>query len=203
MIMSKAEKTKQFIIETTAPLFNKKGYLSTTLSDITEATGLTKGSIYGNFENKDEVALEAYKYNSTLLSKSMARSLGEDFPSALDKLKAFVNFYRKSWKAVFLNGGCPLMNAATEADDTFPILKKQVTLSFEGWIKKISTTIVEGQKNGELKKNANANELASLFIMLTEGGILLSKTTGDESYLNLALDRILLIIDQELNIIPS
>ena len=201
--MSKAEKTKQFIIETTAPLFNKKGYLSTTLSDITEATGLTKGSIYGNFENKDEVALEAYKYNSTLLSKNMTRSLGEDSPSALDKLKAFVNFYRKSWKAVFLNGGCPLMNAATEADDTFPILKKQVTISFEAWIKKISLTIVEGQKNEELNKNTDADQLASLFIMIIEGGILLSKTTGDEKYLNIALDRILLIIDQELNIIPS
>ncbi len=203
MIMSKAEKTKQFIIETTAPLFNKKGYLSTTLSDITEATGLTKGSIYGNFENKDEVALEAYKYNSTFLSRSMSRSLGEDFPLAVDKLKAIVNFYRKSWKDVFLNGGCPLMNAATESDDTFPILKNQVTLSFQAWIKKISAAIQEGQQSGEFNEKVNADEMASLFIMLIEGGILLSKTTGHETYLNLALDRILLIIDQELNIIPS
>lgn len=203
MIMSKAEKTKQFIIETTAPLFNKKGYLSTTLSDITEATGLTKGSIYGNFENKDEVALEAYKYNSTFLSRSMSRSLGEDFPLAVDKLKAIVNFYRKSWKDVFLNGGCPLMNAATESDDTFPILKNQVTLSFQAWIKKISAAIQEGQQSGEFNEKVNADEMASLFIMLIEGGILLSKTTGNETYLNLALDRILLIIDQELNIIPS
>lgn len=202
-MMSKAEKTKKFIIETTAPLFNKKGYLSTTLSDITEATGLTKGSIYGNFESRDEVALKAYQYNSTLLSTNMSHTLGEEFPSAIDKLKAFVNFYRTSWKAVFLNGGCPLMNAATEADDTFPELKKQVNLSFEGWIKKISTVITEGQQNGELNKNVNAEDIASLFIMLTEGGILLSKTTGDESYLNLALDRVLLIINQELNIIPS
>ncbi|ASW75153.1 TetR family transcriptional regulator [Chryseobacterium piperi] len=201
--MSKAEKTKKFIIETTAPLFNKKGYLSTTLSDITEATGLTKGSIYGNFESRDEVALKAYQYNSTLLSTNMSHTLGEEFPAAIDKLKAFVNFYRTSWKAVFLNGGCPLMNAATEADDTFPELKKQVNLSFEGWIKKISTVITEGQQNGELNKNVNAEDIASLFIMLTEGGILLSKTTGDESYLNLALDRVLLIINQELNIIPS
>ncbi|WBV55437.1 TetR/AcrR family transcriptional regulator [Chryseobacterium daecheongense] len=201
--MSKAEKTKQFIIETTAPLFNKKGYLSTTLSDITEATGLTKGSIYGNFENKDEVALEAYKYNSTFLSRSMSRSLGEDFPLAVDKLKAIVNFYRKSWKDVFVNGGCPLMNAATESDDTFPILKNQVTLSFQAWIKKISAAIQEGQQSGELNEKVNADEMASLFIMLIEGGILLSKTTGHETYLNLALDRILLIIDQELNIIPS
>lgn len=201
--MSKAEKTKQFIIEKTASLFNTKGYLSTSLSDITEATGLTKGSIYGNFDNKDQVALEVYKYNSSLLSKSMARSLGEEFPTTIDKLNAFVSFYRKNWKAVFENGGCPLMNAATEADDTFPSLKKQVTQSFEGWIKKITAVIIEGQKTGEIHLDIDADAYGSLFIMLIEGGILLSKTTEDEKYLNLALDRILFMINKELKILPS
>lgn len=201
--MSKAEKTKQFIIEKTASLFNTKGYMSTSLSDITEATGLTKGSIYGNFGNKDEVALEVYKYNSSLLSKSMAKSLGDEFPTTIDKLNAFVNFYRKSWKAVFESGGCPLMNAATEADDTFPTLKKQVTQSFEGWIKKITGVIADGQKNGEIDQNINADEYGALFIMLVEGGILLAKTTEEEKYLHLALDRVSFMIDKELKILPS
>jgi AcrR family transcriptional regulator len=201
--MSKAEKTKQFIIEKTASLFNTKGYTSTSLSDITEVTGLTKGSIYGNFENKDEVALEVYRYNADLLSRNMARSFGDEFPTTVTKLHAFVDFYRKNWQVVFSNGGCPLMNAATEADDTFPVLKKQVQSSFEKWKKKIESVIAEGQKNGELNKNRNAEEYASLFIMLIEGGILLSKTTGEIKFLNLALDRILITIDQELNIIPS
>ncbi|MFN1219727.1 TetR/AcrR family transcriptional regulator [Chryseobacterium kwangjuense] len=201
--MSKAEKTKQFIIEKTASLFNTKGYTSTSLSDITEATGLTKGSIYGNFGNKDEVALEVYKYNSGLLSKNMARSLGDEFPTTIDKLNAFVNFYRKNWKAVFESGGCPLMNAATEADDTFPGLKKHVIQSFEGWIKKIASVIKDGQENGEIHPMLDADEYGSLFIMMVEGGILLAKTTEDEKYLNLALDRILFMIDKELNILPS
>lgn len=201
--MSKAEKTKQFIIEKTASLFNTKGYTSTSLSDITEATGLTKGSIYGNFGNKDEVALEVYKYNSSLLSKNMARSLGDEFPTTIDKLNAFVNFYRKNWKTVFENGGCPLMNAATEADDTFPSLKKQVTQSFEGWIKKIASVIKDGQNNGEIHQTIDSDEYGSLFIMMVEGGILLAKTTEEEKYLHLALDRILLMIDKELKILPS
>ncbi|MDV7696900.1 TetR/AcrR family transcriptional regulator [Chryseobacterium soli] len=201
--MSKAEKTKQFIIEKTASLFNTKGYTSTSLSDITEATGLTKGSIYGNFENKDEVALEVYRYNAGVLAKNMSRSFGDEFPTTVNKLYAFVDFYRKNWKVVFLNGGCPLMNAATEADDTFPILKKQVQSSFEEWKKKIGSVIAEGQNNGEIHKDRNSEEYASLFIMLIEGGILLSKTTGEIKFLYLALDRIISLIDQELTIIPS
>ncbi|MCS3532527.1 TetR/AcrR family transcriptional regulator [Chryseobacterium sp. JUb7] len=201
--MSKAEKTKQFIIEKTASLFNTKGYLSTTLSDIALATYLTKGSIYGNFANKDELAIEVYKYNSGLLSKNMSKSFSDEFPTTMNKLHAFVDFYRKNWRSVFSNGGCPLMNAATESDDIFPSLKIQVKKSFEDWSAKISSVIIQGQKNGDLNEKANAEEYASLFIMLLEGGILLSKTTGDEKFLNLALDKITQMIDNELNILPS
>ena len=200
--MSKAEKTKQLIIEKTATLFNTKGYISTSLSDITEATGLTKGSIYGNFENKDQVAIEVYKYNAGLLGKTMSRSFGEEFPTSKDKLHAFVTFYRKNWQSVFANGGCPLMNAATEADDSFPALRIHVKHSFEVWMKKTAEVIVQGQKNGEIQKEADAARYASLFIMLIEGGILLSKTMSDQSFLYQALDKVTDIIDHEL-IIPS
>lgn len=201
--MSKAEKTKQFIIEKTATLFNTKGYNATSLSDITQATGLTKGSIYGNFENKDQVAIEVYKYNAGLLSKVMNHSLGAQYPSSTDKLHAFVAFYRKNWRSVFSNGGCPLMNAATEADDSFPALKQYVQKSFTLWTEKISAVIVQGQKNSELKTTINADEYASLFIMLIEGGILLSKTMDDEKFLNQALDKVKDMIVHELTILPS
>jgi AcrR family transcriptional regulator len=33
------------------------------MSDLTDATGLTKGSICGNFSNKEEVALAVFDYN--------------------------------------------------------------------------------------------------------------------------------------------
>ncbi|RXM52125.1 MULTISPECIES: TetR/AcrR family transcriptional regulator [unclassified Chryseobacterium] len=201
--MSKAEKTKQFIIEKTATLFNTKGYNATSLSDITQATGLTKGSIYGNFENKDQVAIEVYKYNAALLSKVMNHSLGDQYPTSTEKLHAFVAFYRKNWRSVFSNGGCPLMNAATEADDSFPALKQYVQKSFTLWTERIVAVIVQGQKKNELKASVNADEYASLFIMLIEGGILLSKTMDDEKYLNQALDKVKDMIDHELNILPS
>ena len=62
-MLSKSERTKKFIIEKTAPVFNEKGYAGTSMNDLMMVTGLTKGSIYGNFQNKDEVALAAFDYN--------------------------------------------------------------------------------------------------------------------------------------------
>jgi len=49
-IMGKAEKTRSYIIEKTAPILTLKVTAGTSMNDITEATGLTKGSIYGNLQ---------------------------------------------------------------------------------------------------------------------------------------------------------
>lgn len=62
-MLSKTERTTQFIVEKSAPIFNMKGFAGTSVNDIVNATGLTKGSIYGNFENKDEVALAVFDFN--------------------------------------------------------------------------------------------------------------------------------------------
>jgi len=196
--MSKAEKTKQFIIEKTAALFNTKGYTSTSLSDITNATGLTKGSIYGNFENRNEVAIEVYKHNVGMLRKNLADVFNQESITPSEQLHAFVTFYKTSWPSVFRHGGCPMMNAATESDDTFPALKSQVKLSFENWEKVLSDIIRTGQENHEFRQEINPEEYASLFLMLIEGGILLSKTTGNEKHLNLALDRVSELIAKEI-----
>ena len=60
--MGKAEKTRQIIAEKTAPIFNKKGYSATSLSDLTDATGLTKGALYGNFKDKEEIRMAAFTF---------------------------------------------------------------------------------------------------------------------------------------------
>jgi AcrR family transcriptional regulator len=48
-LTNKGERTRSYIIERSAPLFNRQGYAGTSLKDIMEATGLEKGGIYNHF----------------------------------------------------------------------------------------------------------------------------------------------------------
>src|ERR1700709_1960745 len=106
--MSKAEKTKQFIVEQTAPIFNTKGYAGTSLNDITEATGLTKGSIYGNFANKDEVALAVFDYNLQKLNACVSKQ-SVNLKTAKDKLLVYVNNDKQRFDPAIGDGGCPIL----------------------------------------------------------------------------------------------
>lgn len=195
--MSKAEETKQFIIERSSIVFNKKGYTGTSLTDIMEATSLTKGSIYGNFENKDDVAIAVYKHNFYSLRKRMAAEVSKE-ETATGKLLAITNYYRQNWKQVCERGGCPILNASVEADDHVSFMKKPVQDSIKIFVKDISYLIELGQKRKEFKANIDPTEYAYVIITILEGCMMLLKIMNNQRLLFSTLDRIDHIIHTEI-----
>jgi TetR/AcrR family transcriptional repressor of nem operon len=183
MNMSKAEQTRAFIIEKTAPIFNTKGYVGTSMSDITHATGLTKGSIYGNFSNKDEVALEVFDYNLAKID-NIIRSEMSKFATAREKLMVYVNVYDDFMKHPFPIGGCPVLNTATESDDTHPALKKKANQALHNWKNKITGLIETGMAAKEFKKTTDAEAKALTIIATIEGAVMITKLTGKLNYRN-------------------
>ncbi len=174
--MVRNEKTRQYIIEKTAPIFNKKGYVGTYLSDLTEATGLTKGSIYGNFKNKNEVALEAFKYNYRLQTQQLNEKL-EKAPTASDQLMAFLDHYRQTYKTIFENGGCAILNTAVDADNGNDILREEVILKIRNWSDRITHLLDKGIENDELIA-IDTRAYSYQMISMIEGSILIAKTLG-------------------------
>jgi TetR/AcrR family transcriptional regulator, transcriptional repressor for nem operon len=176
--VSKAERTRQFIVEKTAPIFNAKGYAGTSLSDMTEATGLTKGSIYGNFENKDEVALAAFEHNWKSV-QAVVRGEMDKRKTYKDKLLVFARVYENLHSPAFPEGGCPLLNTAVEADDTHPGLRAKAAAALQAWRKNIVALIEAGVAGKEFRADVDANQTALTLIALIEGAIMISRLTGN------------------------
>ena len=195
--MTKADKTKKFVIERSATIFNKKGYAGTSLSDLVEATGLTKGSIYGNFESKDEIAIAVFRYNIACLNNEINFFLANK-TTAGEKLLGLTQYYRMNWNKVFEDGGCPFQNASVEADDNLNFLKKTVQLGINAWVKGITGIIANGQKKGEFKTNIDPKEYSYAIITQLEGGIMLAKIMNRSKILFNALDRIDCLILKEI-----
>lgn len=179
--MSKAEKTRQFIIEKTAPIFNKKGYASTSLSDMTDATGLTKGSIYGNFSDKDEVALACFDHNHKIVRETVSKEMAAR-TTYRSKLQVYVDVYSGNGKFNLVPGGCPILNTAIEAADTHPALKTKAAEAIEGWKQKIVTLIEAGKANKEFSPSADPEQAALSIIALLEGAIMIRRTVGQPGY---------------------
>ena len=186
-MISKADRTKQFIIEKVAPIFNVKGYASTSLNDMIVATGLTKGSIYGNFENKDEVALAVFDYNFQSVVAYIRHRM-EYKNSIIDKLLVYPETYRNYLQLPFLQGGCPVMNTAIEADDTHPALKAKAANALIFWRNSMQRQLKEGIASGEINPDTNCDEVCTVIISLIQGGVMQTKVTGNVAALKSGMD---------------
>ena len=191
--MSKAKKTKRYIVEKTAEIFNKKGYIGTSMSDLTTATELTKGSIYGNFKNKEEVAVAAFNYNYQNLIKRFAKKVSSE-ATATEKLLAFLVTYEELYDDIIKIGGCPILNNAVDTDDTNTFLSSLSNKAFSAWNQNLKAIITKGISNKEIYSTIDPEFYAGLFVVTIEGGLLLSKSTGERQYFDLAIQHLKTII---------
>ncbi len=180
--MKKSENTKEYILEKIRPVFNKNGYSGTSLSAITEATGLTKGAIYGNFKNKEELALASFNYNVNFILQKI-KTIMVNIKSPLVRLYALTNFYREYYLQNINFGGCPILNVGVDANHTNPKLFKRVKTVYTELIKGITKIITDGQEYDEIKKNINAKIYSARIVSQIEGAVFTSTMLKDDTYL--------------------
>lgn len=175
--MTKAERTRQFIIEQSAPLFNTKGVAGTAMSDIMEATKMAKGGLYGHFESKEELSHAVVDYCLKTAGQKQAAALNKH-TTAKAKLFALLDFHADPLKPA-IAGGCPMVNFGMEADDTCSIIRGKIKDSMELSENTITNIINDGIAAGEFKADANAPELAIKIFAMLEGGAVISRVSND------------------------
>ena len=191
--MSKADDTKEFIVKKTAAIFNTKGYAGTSLSDIMDATGLSKGCIYGNFEDKDEIALAAFDYNYDRVAGHIkSRILATE--NSIERLLVYPKTYGNYFRYPYLLAGCPVLNTSAEADDTHPELKRRAAEALTFWQRSIENQVKRGIARNEIKKDTDPAEIAVIIISMIEGAFMQAKVTGRTTELKIAMDYLIKII---------
>jgi TetR/AcrR family transcriptional repressor of nem operon len=195
--MRKGEKTRERIIEQTAPLFNQKGFFGSSLSDVMEATGLKKGGIYNHFVSKEELALQAFDYAAACVSERLSLLLTER-QTAVERLLAFASVFRDLAINPPVPGGCPLLNTAIESDDAHPVLRERVRHAMDRWRERIQNAVRDGLATGEFRKGLDPDVVASRFIATLEGGVMLSRLYRDPVHIHRAVEFLTEYIQKDL-----
>jgi TetR/AcrR family transcriptional regulator, transcriptional repressor for nem operon len=193
--MTKAERTKRFIIEKSAPIFNTKGVAGTAMSDIMEATKLAKGSLYVHFESKEELSYAAVDYNLNSLAEKIMTATGKP-KTAKSKLFALIDFLGDPLNPPIV-GGCPMLNFGMEADDTSPIIKHKVNKLIQTAQQVVTTIAQQGITNDEFKSSWNIKEFAIKAFAMIEGGILISRMSDSTDQMKVIVKMLKKEIDDQ------
>ena len=193
----KAERTTAYIIETVAPIFNKHGYIGTSMSDLTEATGLTKGAIYGNFENKEALALSAFEHNRNMLLRAIDNAL-ETGDEALARVYALLNFYRQYDVFTLPMGGCPILNVGVDAQGNNKLLAAEVKETVKEIEGKIALVLENGANRNDIKLPVPPLQFAKQLFTMIQGAVAMSTMMQDRKYLVNTVAYLEFLVKQEL-----
>jgi AcrR family transcriptional regulator len=192
----KADLTTQYILETVAPVFNRYGYAATSMSEITKATRLTKGAIYGNFENKEALALEAFNYNVRKIIGMVSEKMNAE-TTPVEKLKALTDFYRNYYQLTKKYGGCPLLNVGVDSKHQNPVLFKRVREIMTKLQKSIAQIIQQGIEQKQFKKEIDPQVVALRILSQIEGAAFMTNLMENDQHMKDVMDQIdRMIIEQ-------
>jgi len=197
--MRKGERTRQHIIEKSAGLFNQKGYAGSSIQDIIQVTGLTKGGVYRTFSGKDEIALEAFDYASRILMEQFLNAAGRA-DTAIDKILAVCAVHEDPVNHPPIEGGCPLLNTAVEADDGYPLLREKAVAAHQWFTTFIQNILDEGVSTGELSSSLHTEAVASFVVSSLEGGVMASRLTRNNKHVEFVIQQIKHVLSTYRNI---
>jgi len=193
----KAERTTAYIIETVAPIFNKHGYIGTSMSDLTEATGLTKGAIYGNFENKEALALSAFEHNRNMLLQAIDNAL-DTGNEALANIYSLLNFYKQYDAFTLSMGGCPILNVGVDAQGNNKLLAAAVKETIKDIEGKMALILENGANRNEIKLPVPPLQFAKQLFTMIQGAVAMSTMMQDRKYLVNTITYLEFLVKQEL-----
>jgi TetR/AcrR family transcriptional repressor of nem operon len=181
MRVTKGQQTRREIVKKAAPLFNKKGFEGTSLSDLMHATGLKKGGIYRHFSSKEQLATAAFDYS---WGKAVQERLGgvAEVADCVDRLKKMIDNFVELRSGV-VPGGCPLMNTAVESDDGNALLRRKAVKALQSWTTRLSQITTEGIEKGHINPRIDPMKLSHQIIASLEGALLISRLRNNNETL--------------------
>lgn len=179
--------TSEFILDKVAPVFNRQGYIGTSLSDITNATGLTKGAIYCNFSNKEDLALKAFELNIKIAISPLFKLIAST-KGCINKLHAITSYHRKYYDLVRDRGGCPLLRVGVDTKFTNPLLFKAAKKISQKMVDGLTVIIQDGIMSQEIQQNVDAVKYAKTILSMVEGSSVLAFTHNDKTYIANTMD---------------
>lgn len=144
-------------------LFWRKGYHQTSMRDLTEATGLKPGSLYGAFEDKRNLFHEAMAQYTRALSRQVRQALADDL-APLARIERFFDHLVTQIATDPEDKGCLLVNTLLELHGMEPELAEHAEKGLVMVEAAFADVLSEARRVGEIAPDQDPVLLAQLLM---------------------------------------
>ncbi|HPF06924.1 MAG TPA: TetR/AcrR family transcriptional regulator [Spirochaetota bacterium] len=192
--MQKGDETKERIIDVSLDLLHRRGYYDTSINDIIENSGIKKGSLYFHYKSKDTLIIEVLNEALERYEQQISEGANHSNPldQIIDKIDAITGYHVNG----DISKGCLFGNMALEIGHDGSDISVLVESIFKRWETNFISLLNQAEKNGEIKLKEPARVLARMILASVEGGVLLSKISGNTESLKDCMKFIKSVIDE-------
>jgi AcrR family transcriptional regulator len=192
----KGTRTRQNIIEKSLQLFCVKGYYNTSINDIVEATGLTKGGLYGHFASKEDIWYAVYDEALTIWKAVVFKGI-QSGSDPLERIQAFVvnDIKNKLGNNVF-EGGCFFHSMLVELSGQSDAMSEHLLQGFTQLAGLLCTWLQQADRQRMLKEGLNFKEIANYIIISLNGAAALYASSRDPAVLDHTVSQLRFYIEQ-------
>lgn len=175
----KGAQTRRNIVEKSLQLFTVKGYFNTSVSDILDATGLTKGGLYGHFRSKEDIWYAVYDEAVSIWRKVVLDKV-RDIRDPLERIeKTIENDMRDYLGGEVFDGGCFFFNMLVELSGQSTRMNQHILRGFVRFSRLLRLWLEEAEAEGILKEGLDLKEIANFIVISVNGAAPLYAASRD------------------------
>jgi TetR/AcrR family transcriptional repressor of nem operon len=192
----KGELTRKKIIKKSLQLFSVKGYFNTSISDILQATGLTKGGLYCHFKSKEDVWRAVYD-DAVQIWKAAVFSNLNSAGDPLERIERTIeNVLLDYLGGEVFDGGCFFVNMLVEMTGQSDRMGRHILKGFVGFSKLFQSWFSEAERSDILKPNLDHREISNFIVITLNGAATLYMSSRDKAVLEQTNDQLRFYIQQ-------
>jgi len=162
---------KELILEKSINLFLQKGYNGTTIKDITDTVGITKGAFYWHFKSKDELLETFVDYYESAFTNTIIEEIRKSKGNFLTKMK-----YAHKWATEFAYHNRDLcvcfLTLAAEMVGSGTEIEKKIRRIYIKYRKFLQELLMIGKKEGVIRENLDIKIVSNVINSLHNGSLL-------------------------------
>jgi TetR/AcrR family transcriptional regulator, transcriptional repressor for nem operon len=174
--------------------FWARGYAGTSVEDLSAATGLGKGSLYGAFGDKHALFLRALDDYCAEALQMVRGQLRDPDRGAFDRLAHHIRAQAAGVGADTIRRGCLVARSAAELGGIDDEVTARIDTLMADWRGELADTIKAAQKDGDITAGRKPQTLATTVLAFLRGFEAMGKAGATPQQLKAAADEMVSLL---------
>lgn len=167
------------LIDAMRQLSLSQGFPATTVDQVCERAGVTKGSFYHHFSGKDDLGLAALQAYFDDLAGALSTGSWTKSVEPVERLRAFLAHAADVTSGPLMSHGCLMGSFSLDLAEGSPDMRQRLSMMFAALEDVVAGLIREAASAAG--RDVDASKLAEQFLAIVEGSIVLAKANADRA----------------------